>query len=152
MEEVTSCVCGKPRQQRSLMLHLCVGINCFMPANGETAVIPVSHNLPVTASVSLLKRQASAVCKYKAKQTVWSGCKPGQCYAEDRLLPMQHAPPPSLPPSTSVMDPKEQQSLSSLSLYSTSFWQLLERHWCQTVMALLFILYGEEHETKHFKS
>ena len=27
----------------------------------------------------------------------------------------------------------------SLSLYSTSFWQLLRRRWCQTVMALLFL-------------
>ncbi|KAL8620084.1 Integrator complex subunit 11 [Nucella lapillus] len=36
------------------------GINCFMPANGETSVVPVSHNLPLTASVSLLKHQAPA--------------------------------------------------------------------------------------------
>ncbi|XP_076451767.1 LOW QUALITY PROTEIN: integrator complex subunit 11-like [Babylonia areolata] len=34
------------------------GINCYMPANGETAVVPVSHSLPVTAAVNLLKRQA----------------------------------------------------------------------------------------------
>ncbi|XP_070207597.1 integrator complex subunit 11-like [Littorina saxatilis] len=35
------------------------GINCYMPANGETAIVPVSHNLPVTASVSLLKRHVT---------------------------------------------------------------------------------------------
>lgn len=34
-------------------------IKCFMPANGETSVIPVSHNLPITASVSLLKKHVS---------------------------------------------------------------------------------------------
>ena len=51
-----------------------------------------------------------------------NGCKPGQCYVEDRLLPMQHAPPPpppslslSLSLSTSMIDPKEQQGHYSLA-------------------------------------
>ena len=33
----------------------------------------------------------------------------------------------------------------SLSLYSTSFWQLLRRRWCQTVMALLFLWIHHQH-------
>ena len=36
------------------------GVNCYMPANGETVLVPVSHSLPVTASISLLKRQAAS--------------------------------------------------------------------------------------------
>jgi len=34
------------------------GIDCFMPANGETAVIPVKTQLPAQVSVALLKREA----------------------------------------------------------------------------------------------
>ncbi|GFO05810.1 integrator complex subunit 11 [Plakobranchus ocellatus] len=33
------------------------GIDCFMPANGETSVIHTKHNLPIDTSLSLLKRQ-----------------------------------------------------------------------------------------------
>ena len=33
----------------------------------------------------------------------------------------------------------------SLSLYSTSFWQLLQRRWCQTVMALQFLWIHHRH-------
>nr|KAG5710070.1 hypothetical protein BaRGS_030146 [Batillaria attramentaria] len=32
------------------------GVSCYMPANGETAIVPVKHTLPVSASLSLLKR------------------------------------------------------------------------------------------------
>ena len=36
-------------------------IECFMPANGETAVIPSSNNtVPATVSVSLLKAKAAS--------------------------------------------------------------------------------------------
>jgi len=34
------------------------GIDCFMPANGETAVIPVKTQIPAQVSVALLKREA----------------------------------------------------------------------------------------------
>ncbi|GFR86819.1 integrator complex subunit 11-like [Elysia marginata] len=33
------------------------GIDCFMPANGETSLIKTKHNLPIDTSLSLLKRQ-----------------------------------------------------------------------------------------------
>ena len=33
------------------------GIDCFMPANGETSHIKTKHNLPIDTSLSLLKRQ-----------------------------------------------------------------------------------------------
>ncbi|RUS69585.1 hypothetical protein EGW08_022655 [Elysia chlorotica] len=33
------------------------GIDCFMPANGETSFIKTKHNLPIDTSLSLLKRQ-----------------------------------------------------------------------------------------------
>lgn len=35
------------------------GIDCFKPANGETAVINTKHNIPVDISLPLLKREAS---------------------------------------------------------------------------------------------
>lgn len=35
------------------------GIDCFKPANGETAVIHTKHNVPVDVSLPLLKREAS---------------------------------------------------------------------------------------------
>ncbi|XP_052081449.1 integrator complex subunit 11-like isoform X2 [Mytilus californianus] len=35
------------------------GIDCFKPANGETAVIHTKHNIPVDVSLPLLKREAS---------------------------------------------------------------------------------------------
>ncbi|XP_060071309.1 integrator complex subunit 11-like [Ylistrum balloti] len=36
-------------------------IDCFMPANGETAVMDTKHNIPVDISLSLLKRESSKV-------------------------------------------------------------------------------------------
>lgn len=35
------------------------GIDCFKPANGETAIIRTIHNVPLDVSVTLLKREAS---------------------------------------------------------------------------------------------
>jgi len=39
------------------------GIDCFMPANGETAVIPVKTQIPAQVSVALLKREADLYSK-----------------------------------------------------------------------------------------
>ncbi|OWF52067.1 integrator complex subunit 11-like [Mizuhopecten yessoensis] len=36
-------------------------IGCFMPANGETAVMETKHNIPVDISLSLLKRESAKV-------------------------------------------------------------------------------------------
>ena len=36
-----------------------LGIDCFKPANGETAVIHTKHNIPVDVSLPLLKRETS---------------------------------------------------------------------------------------------
>ncbi|KAK3599140.1 hypothetical protein CHS0354_016403 [Potamilus streckersoni] len=36
------------------------GIECYMPANGETVCIQTQHNIPVDVSLKLLKREASA--------------------------------------------------------------------------------------------
>jgi len=35
------------------------GLECYMPANGETAIIPVKPSIPAKVSVSLLKQEAS---------------------------------------------------------------------------------------------
>ena len=53
-------------------------IKCFMPANGETAVIPSSNNtLPATVSVSLLKAASAPARAAGARgqaglTTVWA--------------------------------------------------------------------------------
>ena len=33
------------------------GINCYMPANGETSTIATHHNIPLDTALNLLKRQ-----------------------------------------------------------------------------------------------
>ena len=45
--------------QLSLWGVLFLGVKCFMPANGETVTIPISHPIPIDVSLSLLKNDSS---------------------------------------------------------------------------------------------
>lgn len=44
--------------EKQIMDNMSVlGIDCFMPENGETSVIKTKHNIPLDTSLNLLKRQ-----------------------------------------------------------------------------------------------
>jgi hypothetical protein len=55
----------------NILVHLyIVGIDCFKPANGETAVIHTKHNIPVDVSLPLLKRESSKSGKYRYSESM----------------------------------------------------------------------------------
>lgn len=50
-----------------------LGVNCYMPANGETVTLPTSPSIPVGISLGLLKREMAQGMRGRVHRAGWGG-------------------------------------------------------------------------------